>query len=320
MRLASGCSQAFRRSGLQAFRRGANRLVKPFLNARTPERPNACPWEEEAMTVEAVAPCRIDLAGGTLDIWPLYLFLDGGLTVNIGIDLYSRVKIRAREDQRVHLRSVDTGMSLDAPHVDDLPLGGSLDLLARAVRFHRPATGIDLETENRAPRGSGIGASSSLLICLCGALNAFNGNEQTPEQFVDCAANLEAQNIRIPTGKQDYYPPLHGGVNAIWFEVGGNRVEPLLVDEAARSLLERRLILSFTGVSHFSGATNWDMMRNYIDGAGTTREHLRGIKRTALAMRECLLCSDFTGFGQVLDEEWQNRRKLAEGVSTPAID
>jgi D-glycero-alpha-D-manno-heptose-7-phosphate kinase len=272
------------------------------------------------MTVEAVAPCRIDLAGGTLDIWPLYLFLDGGLTVNIGIDLFSRVKIRKRDDQRVHLRSVDTGAQLEASHVDELPLGGPLDLLVRAVRFHRPATGIDLETENRAPRGSGIGASSSLLICLCGALNAFNGTEQDPERFVDCAANLEAQNIRIPTGKQDYYPPLYGGVNAIWFEVGGNRVEPLLVDEAARSLLERRLILSFTGVSHFSGATNWDMTRNYIEGSGDTRACLAEIKATAVAMRDCLLSGDFDRFARILDHEWQNRRHLADGVATPETD
>ena len=66
---------------------------------------------------------------------------------------------------------------------------------------------------------------------------------------------VEAQNIAIPTGKQDYYPPIHGGVNAIWFEVGGNRVEPLLVDEQAVSTLENRLVLSFTGISHFSGVS-----------------------------------------------------------------
>src|SRR4051794_23156757 len=147
--------------------------------------------EEEAMTVEATAPCRIDLAGGTLDIWPLYLFLDGGLTVNIGIDLYSRVRIRPREDQRIHLRSIDTGAELEAPSVDDLPLGGPLDLLARAVRFYRPSGGIDLTSENAAPKGSGLGASSALLICLSGALNAYNEADPSAECLVDCAANLE---------------------------------------------------------------------------------------------------------------------------------
>jgi len=272
------------------------------------------------MTVEAIAPCRIDLAGGTLDIYPLYLFEDGGITVNIGIDLFSWVKLTARSDARVHIRSLDTGAELEADSVQDLPPGGPLDLIIRLLRFYAPSVGVDVETRNLAPKGSGLGASSSLLICLSGALNAFNEAGHDPETLINYGACLEAQNIRIPTGKQDYYPAMYGGVNALWFDVAGTRVEPLLVDEAARSMFERRLILSFTGVSHFSGATNWEMMRNYIDGAGRTREHLKGIKQTALAMRDCLLRGDFTAFGQILDEEWQNRRRLADGVSTPAID
>jgi D-glycero-alpha-D-manno-heptose-7-phosphate kinase len=272
------------------------------------------------MTVEAVAPCRIDLAGGTLDIYPLYLFEEGGITVNIGIDLFSSVRLTSRSDARIRLCSIDTGAELEAPTVGELPLGGPLDLVARLVRFYAPKTGVDVETRNLAPKGSGLGASSSLLIALSGALNAFNETGHAPETMINYGACLEAQNIRIPTGKQDYYPAMFGGVNALWFDVAGGRVEPLLVDEEAKAMLERRLILTFTGISHFSGATNWEMMRNYIDGAGNTREHLRAIKNTALAMRDCLLRRDFVAFGQILDEEWQNRRNLAEGVSTPVID
>lgn len=272
------------------------------------------------MIVEATAPCRIDLAGGTLDIYPLYLFEEGGITVNMAVDLASEVRLSTRTDNRIRIRSLDTETDLAAESIDALPLGGPLDLIARLLRFYRPVTGLDVETRNRAPKGSGLGASSSLLIALSGALNALHGSPHPPERLIDCGANLEAQNIRIPTGKQDYYPPLYGGVNAVWFEVAGNRVEPLLVDERARAALERRLILSFTGISHFSGATNWEMMRNYIDGAGSTRERLAAIKRTALAMRECLLHGDLEEFGAVLDEEWQNRRDLAEGVATPETE
>lgn len=174
--------------------------------------------------------------------------------------------------------------------------------------------------ENRAPRGSGLGASSSLLIALSGAMNALNRSGHDPEAIITFGADLEAQNIRIPTGKQDYYAAMYGGVNAIWFDVGGNRVERLMVDEAAVHTLETRLILSFTGISHFSGATNWDMLRNYIEGSGDTRQRMAGIKQTALAMREALQAGDFTAFASVLNEEWQNRRGLAEGVSTPEID
>src|SRR5207237_408602 len=94
----------------------------------------------------------------------------------------------------------------------------------------------------------------------------------------------------------------------------------LLVDEAALHTLETRLILSFTGISHFSGATNWDMLRNYIEGSGDTRRRMAGIKRTALAMRAALQAGDFTAFASVLNEGWANRRGLAQGVSTPEID
>ncbi|MBI3912444.1 MAG: hypothetical protein HY320_16105 [Armatimonadetes bacterium] len=272
------------------------------------------------MTVEATAPTRIDLAGGTLDIYPLYLFEEGGLTVNIGIDIRGRARLRPRADRQVHIRSVDTGLEEHADEVEALKFGGPLDLCARIIKFYRPAAGLDVEVESRAPRGSGLGASSSLLIALSGALNTLNGSGYHPEQLIDWGACLEAQNIGIPTGKQDYYAAVYGGVSAIWFEVSENRREALLVDERAIAELESRLLLSFTGISHFSGATNWDMLRNYIEGTGHTRERMRAIKRTALAMRDVLLCGDLDGFADVLHEEWENRRGLAEGVSTPAID
>ena len=113
------------------------------------------------MYVEAIAPSRIDLAGGTLDIYPLYLFEEGGVTVNMGIDVGSRVRLTPRADRRIVLRSVDTGAEQSAARLEELELGGALDLVARLVRFYAPETGLDVEMENRAPRGSGLGASSS---------------------------------------------------------------------------------------------------------------------------------------------------------------
>src|SRR5207248_9772740 len=103
------------------------------------------------MIVESTAPCRIDLAGGTLDIYPLYLFEEGGITVNIGIDLGSRVRVASRQDQAVTIRSVDTGAEESAPAIDALAFGGPLDLCARILRFYRPPAGVDVQVENRAP-------------------------------------------------------------------------------------------------------------------------------------------------------------------------
>src|SRR6185503_4856460 len=153
------------------------------------------------MYVEAIAPSRIDLAGGTLDIYPLYLFEEGGVTVNMGISVGSRVRLTPRPDREVHIRSVDTGLEQSAPSVDRLALDGPLDLVARLLRFYAPETGVDVEIENNAPRGSGLGASSSLLIATSGALNELNGTDLDGETIIRYGADLEAQNIRIPTGK-----------------------------------------------------------------------------------------------------------------------
>src|SRR3954452_7808547 len=112
------------------------------------------------MYVEAIAPARIDLAGGTLDIYPLYLFETGGLTVNMGITVGSRVRLTPRADREVHIRSLDTGATQSARQVEELDLGGPLDLVARLLRFYSPETGLDVETENKPPKGSGLGASS----------------------------------------------------------------------------------------------------------------------------------------------------------------
>jgi D-glycero-alpha-D-manno-heptose-7-phosphate kinase len=269
--------------------------------------------------LEATAATRMDLAGGTLDIWPIYLFEGEGMTVNAAITINSHVRVEERGDSEVHLSAADSNERLAARCVDELPVAGQLDLVARIVRCYPPKCGVSVTTSSEAPRGSGLGASSSLLIALSHALNRLNGTGYTPEQLVDFGANIEAQCIGIPTGKQDYYPPTYGGVNAIWFQALGNRVEPLGGEDLAAEL-ESRVVLSFTGISHFSGTNNWSMMKRYIDNRGTTVQNMRRIKDTAFRMRECLLAREYNRFAELVDEEWQNRKALARGVTNARID
>jgi len=272
------------------------------------------------MTIRATAPTRIDLAGGTLDIHPLNVFVDGGLTLNTGITLLSHVTIEPRADAEIHLRSEDTGAQLSARDVASLPVGKELDLVARIVKFYAPKAGVNVTTRNTVPHGSGLGASSSLLIALTGALDHLNGTRFTPDQFIDWGADIEAQCIGIPTGKQDYFAALHGGVSAIWFRVGGNERRPLVTDESFLRTLENCIILSFTGESRFSGTSNWNMLKAYIENIGNNRVCMHAIRRTALAMEQALARQDLKCFAGLVDEEWQNRKQLAEGVTTPQID
>ena len=272
------------------------------------------------MIVEATTPTRIDLSGATLDLYPLYLFLGGGVTNNAAIDLYSKVRVETRDDPEVHLRSVDIGAELTAPSVEALPVDRELDFVARVVRFYAPRTGVNVTTNNMPPHGSGLGASSALLIALSGALDRVNGTKMDPYLFVEYGANVEAQAIAIPTGKQDYLAALYGGVNAFHFEVRGWEREPLIADEDRLRCFEERIVLTFTGETHFSGTNNWNMIKRFIDDEPRSRESMREIGRTAEEMREALLAFDLDRFAELLDREWQSRKRLAEGVTTPAID
>lgn len=273
------------------------------------------------MRVVATAPNRIDLAGGTLDIYPLYLFLDGGLTVNAAITVASRVEARSRADGRILIRSRDLGATLRAAHWRDLPLDGPLALAARAVRYWRPPGGCELDLANQAPRGSGLGASSALLISLCAALAALCGEPPQRDRLVRVAADLEAQVIGVPTGRQDYYAALTGGIHALWFDVAGDRLEPLDPDGALAAELSRRLVIAYAGEPHTSAQPNWRVLRNYVEGRPRTRAALAAIKEAAEGMRRALAAGpDWEAAAHWLREEWRWRRRLARNVATPGID
>jgi D-glycero-alpha-D-manno-heptose-7-phosphate kinase len=268
------------------------------------------------MIIESSAPTRIDLAGGTIDIWPLYLFHGDAQTVNAAVDLYARCRILTGGDGYV-IESRDTGTTVEARTLDELPVDGRLDLLVRLVRFFAPKPGFRMVTECAAPPGSGLGGSSTLGIAVCGALDRLMHTNYTREQIRTITMNVETQVIRVPAGFQDYYPALHGGVNTIRFEIPGIRVEPITLDVEN---LERRLVLAYTGIPHFSGTNNWEIFKAHVDGSRQVFDLFQEIRDTTEHMRAALIAGDFDAVGQVLGREWQNRRALAPGVSTPVID
>jgi D-glycero-alpha-D-manno-heptose-7-phosphate kinase len=270
--------------------------------------------------IRSTTPSRIDLAGGTLDIWPLYTFVGGGYTVNCGIDVGSEVSLETRTDGVFDVHCEDIGERQTADSLDGLDPEGPAGLIVRALKVYQPHCGLTIRTRNRAPKGTGLGSSSSLLIAASAALWQLAGRSIDEEVLIDIAANIEAQCILVPTGKQDYYAAAYGGVNAIWFGLEGNRREPLLVDEATIRELDDRLTLTFCGESHFSATNNWNMLKSFVEDSGATRGNLQTIKRSSEAMRQCLLGGNLDDFARCLDEEWTARKGLADGVTTPLID
>jgi D-glycero-alpha-D-manno-heptose-7-phosphate kinase len=268
------------------------------------------------VVIETSAPTRIDLAGGTIDIWPLYLFHSGAQTLNAAISLRARARIESRSDDRIVIRSEDTGVTVEASDWRELRERRELRLLSLLVYFFE-THGITLTTSSESPAGAGIAGSSALNVAVCGALADWNREHYEPEALLQVAMNVEAQTIAVPTGLQDYRPALYGGVAALELDVDGIHRIPLQVDFRE---LERRIVLCYTGEPRNSGTNNWEITKKHIDGDRHVFDCFERIRDTASAMRERLTRGDWDGVGTAIAEEWENRKRLAPGVTTPAIE
>jgi D-glycero-alpha-D-manno-heptose-7-phosphate kinase len=266
--------------------------------------------------LESSAPTRIDLAGGTIDIWPLYLFHHDAQTLNVAISLRQRCSLRTRGDGRIVVRSEDTGAAVDVGHWSELGDNHDLKLVGRILRYFE-ASGLELVTRCESPVGAGIAGSSALNIAVCGALARWRGTEIDPQILLQIAMNVEAQAIDVPTGVQDYRPALYGGVSAVELRVDGVRRVPLTVDPLE---IERRVVLAYTGASRNSGINNWEITKRHIDGDREIFDHFERIRDVAVDMRAALEAGDWNEVGRQLATEWANRKALAPGVTTPVID
>lgn len=264
--------------------------------------------------MHARAWCRVDLAGGTLDIWPLGLLHPGARTVNLAVDLPVTVRLvegpgRYRVRQGAALVEADTAEALADGKEAALP-GLILSVLGLPP--------MELTLESASPRGGGLGASSALAVALIGAGEAWLGRApSSPRQRSALARDIEARLMDLPTGRQDHYPALVGGALEIAHDPGQQKVRRLDVD------LERlgdSLVVAYTGQSHFSAGHNWHVVRSRLNGDPGMVDLFDGIGEVARALSEALQAGELRRVGRLMSREWSLRRRLADGISTPLIE
>jgi len=276
------------------------------------------------MKIVSKAPCRVDLAGGTLDIWPLYLFHLDAVTVNFAVNRYTYCELTSRTDRAYEVSSRDLQCCTHFDELDGLlkTTNPKLKLVAEMMRFFAPhlrqqERGWSLETHSEAPAGAGISGSSALLIATASALNKVCKTGFTLEKIREIAQNIEARIIRVPTGCQDYYPAMYGGVSAIHLLPSGIKRIGLPVDPEE---LNQRFLLAYTGEPRNSGINNWEVTKAHIGGDRSVHRNFDRIAEIANGMRGALELNDWTGVARLLREEWGHRKKNAPGITTPLID
>ena len=271
------------------------------------------------MIIETSAPTRVDLAGGTIDIPPLFLFHEGASTVNFAVDMLAKCRIETRSDDKILLESIDRGVKFESSldRMPELKNEPRLELLSKLVYFFKPETGFSMVTESEAPAGAGLAGSSTLNIACIGALNKLVCDRYTPDRFIPIAAAVECQVIKVPTGYQDYHSAQYGGVSAIHFGPDGMHREALDVDI---DTLHERIVVCYTGEPRNSGTNNWEITKRHIDGDKELFDLFEGIRDTSVAVRECLLASDWERVGEILKKAHPQRKRLSPNITTPHMD
>jgi D-glycero-alpha-D-manno-heptose-7-phosphate kinase len=262
------------------------------------------------------APVRADLAGGTLDLWPLYLFHPGSRTVNVAISFYAESEVSETGNKQIEIQLTDQQYKKRYSSLQEMAADPKAALLHRAVE-HFKLTGIRIITRTDAPRGSGLGGSSALTITLVRALSEIAGQPIDGEDLIFLVRDLETRLLGVPAGIQDYYPPVFGGLGSLHLNAGAPARHGL---QTPVHDLAAHMLLHYTGIAHFSGTNNWELYKRQIDGDQKVHEGLENIAQTAIEMERALDSGDFAAAGAALGKEWEHRKAMIEGISTPEID
>ena len=280
-------------------------------------------WSDRSPTTARVirskAPLRISFSGGGTDV-PPYPTLEGGCVLSATISRYAYGSLRLRRDSQIRIHSADFGVTLTYDAQDKLEYDGRLDLIKATInRFvNGDIGGFDLFLETGVPPGSGLGASSAVVVCLVGLLNEVYHLRLTDHQIAEMAYHIEREELGIEGGMQDQYSATFGGMNFIEFFGNHVVVNPLRVKPEAADELEHNLVLCYTGTSRLSSGIIKDQVMRYSEGSSL--ESLRHLKELTVKMKRYLLQGDLAAFGEVLHEEWTWKKRLSEKITNSNID
>ena len=272
------------------------------------------------MKIRAKTPLRVSFAGGGTDV-PPFPAQEGGLAISATINRYAYGSLVPREDSEIHVESLDYGLKANFGVSRELPLEGDLDLVKAAVRklCEDQEQGFDLLLHSNAPPGSGLGASSALVVTIIGLIKEFRGLPLTDHEVAEMAYTIERHDLGIKGGYQDQYAAAFGGFN--FLEFGEDViVNPLRMPDSVIHELEHNLLLYYVPRQQEGSTVIEDQTQRLVSGDKSTLDGLRNQKVLAVEMKNALLQNRLDDFGDLLHQAWQEKRKMSPQISTSVID
>jgi D-glycero-alpha-D-manno-heptose-7-phosphate kinase len=272
----------------------------------------------ELTIVRARAPLRISFAGGGTDV-PPYPERFGGCVLSATIGKYAYVSLRDTESPFVRAICEEQGVDAVFAPAGDCGLQGKMDL-AEAIVRRFSVSGLECHINADAPPGSGLGSSSTMIVALIEGLARRCGVTLSRYEKATLAFDIERNDLGIVGGMQDQYAAAFGGFNFIEFTKDEVCVTPLRLNADAIADLHMHLLLCYTGATRFSGAILKEQISNVVHDDPDVMASLCNLKALTLDLKTSLLKARLYEFGDLLNEAWKMKRKLASSITNDKID
>jgi D-glycero-alpha-D-manno-heptose-7-phosphate kinase len=260
------------------------------------------------------SPLRVTLGGGGTDL-PSYYAQHGGFLIAAGIDKYVFVTVMRPFTPGIFLKY----SSLEHVEVADQVRHPIIREAIKHVGFNTPQ--VEITTLADIPAGTGLGSSGSFTTALLKALYTYRRRLIHPSELAALACEIEIERLREPIGKQDQYIAAFGGLTCFTFHKDGAVTsEPLRLPIDAMFNLEDNLLLFFTGFSRSAGSILADQQDRTRADEGEMLRNLHYVKELAWRCREVLEAGDTAGFGALMHEHWEHKKRRSPGMSNPQID
>jgi D-glycero-alpha-D-manno-heptose-7-phosphate kinase len=260
-------------------------------------------------------PYRVSFFGGGTD-YTAWLEQEEGAVLSTSIDKYCYISVRQLPpffDQRHRIVWSKIELTSDLDEIQHPAIKGLLK-----EYFRGDCPGLEIHHQGDLPARSGIGSSSSFAVGLVKAVSALKGRMLSRHELAQEAIRLEQDLLRENVGCQDQIAAAFGGLNLIEMRKGGVfSVEPVTVSAERYDSLNRSLLLYFTGTTRIASEIAGDLVRKIGDSAG----HLRKMRQMVYRGIEILTSNrSLDEFGYLLDEAWEEKKRLSSLISNPHID
>jgi D-glycero-alpha-D-manno-heptose-7-phosphate kinase len=241
-------------------------------------------------------PFRVSFVGGGTDLKDFYTVAPGAV-VSTAIKKYMYITVNRRFDDTIRVSYAKTEI---VSRIDEL----QHPIVREALKMVGIDGGIEIVSIADVPSGTGLGSSSSFTVGLLNALYAFTGVLKSADELAQEACRIEIDLLGEPIGKQDQYIAAYGGLCHIQFNPDGSVfVNPIILSNASKQGLEKKLLLFYTGISRDANVILSDQKSR--TGRGDTLQYLSRLVSLTLDARRCFLDGlDMHELGGLLHSSW----------------